>query len=223
MNGRWTNDEEWRLQNLREHVIYRFDAPSGEYCYIGLTANLDRRIAVHCSKPNGTLYSFLSRYRADPAEARRHFCIIDQATGLRQAEEQESAHILDALLESCDPARPFPRNRMTHQIDPENFGKIVAIAEHARTAQGLIQESRRVDEINRRLERDLQTARRRLDGEMAGLRQQHEEEKRRLMRLVDTETASRKRIEGKKHVYQTLCAFLLLVLGVLAVLRFGSG
>ena len=124
MNGRWTNDEEWRLQNLREHVIYRFDAPSGEYCYIGLTANLDRRIAAHCSKPNGTLYSFLSRYRADPAEARRHFCIIDQRPGSVRLRSRKAR----TFWTHC--WNPVTRPAQPDDASPENFGKIVAIAEH---------------------------------------------------------------------------------------------
>ena len=213
MNARWKNDEERRIEDHREFVIYRFEHPAGAYCYIGLTANLDRRIALHCSELDGPLYSFLSRYKSDPGEARRHFRIIDRADGFRVAEEKESVQILSAFLEACDPSRPLPRNRRTHQIGPESFGKIVALAEHARAAHGIHENSQRVDETERRLKH--------CRVEKARLELQYKNENGRLTRLVDTEAASRKHAEGQRQTYQIICA--LLVSGLIALLAFGPG
>ena len=205
MKARWENDEERRLEDHREHVVYCFEHPAGVYCYIGLTANLDERIIAHCSKPNQPMFNFLASYRDNPARARQFFRVVDKASSFKEAEEKETAHIMSAFLESCDPAWPVPRNKKTHQIGPESFEKIAAIAEHARAAQGIFEDSKR------------------FDGEKKRLNKLYDEEKRRLTRLVDTEIASRKRIEREKQMYQTLCILCLLVFGALAILAFGAG
>lgn len=213
MSECWRNDDERRFEDEREHLIYRFDHPAGAYCYIGLTADYEERIRRHCLEPDGQLYDFLSRYRASPGEAQQHFRVIDRAMGFRQAEERETAHILSALLASCDPGEAVPRNRKTHQIDVESFAKIVTIAERARAAQGIHESSRRADETERHL--------RQCRAEMTRLKIHYADESERLKLLVDSETASRKRAEGEKQVYQVLC--ILLVLGVLAALAFRVG
>lgn len=161
MSRPWTNDEERRLYDHREHVVYRFDHPGGAYCYIGLTANLDQRIAHHCSEPGGQLYNFLSRYKANSVEARQYFRVVDEADGYKQAEEKETGKILTAFLEACDdPGKPFPRNKKSHEIGPDNFQRIRVIAERAHATHGIIMESKRIDEKNRSLERDINRVRR---------------------------------------------------------------
>lgn len=151
MVARWTNDEERRRSDHREHKVYRFDHPDGVYCYIGLTADLGQRIIDHCTRPDGPIYDFLSRYQTNPGDARKHFQILDRVAGFGRAEEKETEHILDALLESCDHTRPVPRNKKTHQIAPESFRKIATIAEYARAAQGIHENSRRADDAENRL------------------------------------------------------------------------
>ena len=101
----------------------------------------------HCTGPDEPLYDFLSRHCDNPGDARRHFQIIDRATGLRQAERLESAHILSALLAFCERAGPLPRNRRTAQIDAETFARLLALAQHARLTPG--------PEARRRLEREI--------------------------------------------------------------------
>ena len=161
MNARWENDEERRLEDHREHVVYCFEHPAGVYCYIGLTANLDQRIAYHCSEPGGQLYNFLSRYKANPVEAHQYFRVVDEADGYKQAEEKETGKILTAFLEACDdPGKPFPRNKKSHEIGPDNFQRIRVIAERAHATHGIIMESKRIDEKNRSLERDINRVRR---------------------------------------------------------------
>ena len=204
MNRRWTNDGEGRLHDYREHFIYRIDLPGRTSCYIGLTANLEERINSHCSNPKEPMHNYLAKYRDNPSQARQFFRVVDGATGFKEAEEKETAHIMSAFLESCDPAWPVPRNKKTHQIGPESFEKIAAIAERARAAQGIFEDSKR------------------FDGEKKRLNKLYDEEKRRLTRLVDTEIASRKRIEREKQMYQTLCILCLLVFGALAILAFGA-
>ncbi|MCY3944776.1 MAG: GIY-YIG nuclease family protein [Anaerolineaceae bacterium] len=179
--GTWTKEERRRIEDHRPHSIYRFDHPAGVYCYIGLTADLEERIRRHCLEPDGQLYDFLSRYRSSPGDAQQHFRVIDRAMGFRQAEERETAHILSALLEACDAGGPVPRNKRTHQIDPDSFGKIAAIAVRARAAQGIVEDSRRADEA------------------MKQCRAENEQ----LLRL-------RERAERKTNLYQVLCVLLLL-------------
>ena len=66
MTRQLTREEERRLWDQRPHDIYRFDDPNGAYCYIGLTTNLDERIAYHCSDAKEPLFRFLSQYRENP-------------------------------------------------------------------------------------------------------------------------------------------------------------
>ncbi len=179
--GTWTNEERRRIEDHRPHSIYRFDHPAGAYCYIGLTADLEERTRRHCLEPDGPLYDFLSHYRASPGEAQQHFRVIDRAMGFRQAEERETAHILSAMLEACDAGSPVPRNKRTHQIDSDSFGKIASIVGHARAAQGIAEDSRRADEA------------------MKQFRAENEQ----LLRL-------RQQAERKTSLYQVLCVLLLL-------------
>ncbi len=158
MTRQLTREEERRLWDDRLHSIYRFDPPNGKYCYIGLTNNMDERISYHCSNPEGPLFSFLSQYRENPAQARQHFQVIDRAIGFKQAEEKETATILSAFLAACeDPAKPLPRNKKSHEIGQDNFKKIVAIAERARLTHGIIAENKRMEAENKQLMRKLST------------------------------------------------------------------
>lgn len=214
MNARWENDEERRLEDHREHVVYCFEHPAGVYCYIVLTANLDERIIAHCSKPNQPMFNFLASYRDNPARARQFFRVVDKASSFKEAEEKETALILSAFLEACDdPGKPMPRNRMTHEIGPESFRKIAALAERARAAHGIHEDSRRVDETERCLKQ--------CRVEKTRLELHYKDENGRLTRQVDTEAASRRRAEGGRQMYQILC--VLLVAGLVALLAFRAG
>ncbi len=124
MTRQLTREEERRLWDDRLHSIYRFDPPGGEYCYIGLTSNLEERIAQHCSDAKGPLFRFLSQYRENPTQAHPYFRVIDRANGFQQAEQKETAKILSAFLAaSGDPDKPLPRNKKSHEIGQDNFKK----------------------------------------------------------------------------------------------------
>ncbi len=158
MTKQLTREEGRRLYDQRPHDIYRFDDPNGAYCYIGLTTNLDERIAYHCSDAKEPLFRFLSQYRENPAQARQYFRVIDRANGFQQAEQKETAKILSAFVAASeDPDKPLPRNKKSHEIGQDNFKKIVAIAERARLTHGIIAENKRMEAENKQLMYKLDT------------------------------------------------------------------
>ena len=204
MTRQLTREEEQRLWDQRPHDIYRFDPPNGAFCYIGLTSNLDKRIAHHCSNVDGPLFKFLSQYRENPAQARQYFRVIDRANGFKQAEQKETAKILSAFLEAAEnPGKPFPRNKMSHEIGPDSFQKITAIAERARLTHGMIADNKRLEAENERLEVEFKQLMEKLDAEIQAREQlgrkldAEVQTREQLGRKLDTEIQSRERL-GRK-------------------------
>ena len=152
MTKQLTREEELRLWDQQPYDIYRFDDPNGAFCYIGLTTNLNERIAYHCSNAKGPLFGYLSKFRDDPAKAHQYFCVIEEANGYLQAEQKETEKILSAFLAASeDPSKPLPRNKKSHEIGPDSFQKITAITERARLTHGIMAESKRMEEENKQL------------------------------------------------------------------------
>lgn len=107
-----------RFQDHRTHLIYRFVSPDSQYCYIGVTANLDKRIAGHCEK--GPLSVYLAGL--DLAQARLCFEVIDTAGSFGRAEEKESAYIKASFFDAqFDLDMPLPLNKRTHDVSTDDF------------------------------------------------------------------------------------------------------
>ncbi len=107
-----------RLQDHRTHLIYQFISPDSQYCYIGVTANLRRRIVGHCE--DGPLSVHLAGLDLEQA----HLCfeVIDFAGSFGRAEEKESAYIKAAFFDAqFDLDKPRPLNKRTHDVNPDDF------------------------------------------------------------------------------------------------------
>ena len=153
------NRERKRLTNQQHHIIYQFTSPSGEHCYIGITAkSLEQRIAEHCNDEESALFIHLTEFRGRPSLARKYFEEIGIAYGYRLAEEAESKLIMEALLfASLDGSKPVPINRMTHEIHPYNFAiQKKTFLQSRQQSVYLLEEARRLNAKNAKAQERLE-------------------------------------------------------------------
>lgn len=132
MSRNWRDIEDYderhaarRQQDPRPHVIYRFESPDRKVCYIGVTANYDERIRSHCEDKNRSLYLYLEKYTLE--QAKEFFKPIDtEARGFAKAETRESELIKVAFFDAfVDIEKPWPLNLRTHDMDVDEFRKII--------------------------------------------------------------------------------------------------
>ena len=91
------------------------------------------RVAGHCEDATSAIYDLLADYADRPEQAVQFFKEIDTAEGYKRAEERESALIKSAFFDAqFDGNKPWPRNKITHDIDKEILEKMANIARKER-------------------------------------------------------------------------------------------
>lgn len=106
------------------HTIYRFDSADGKYCYIGVTADLNKRISRHRTSRNRPLFRFLQNCTQE--QAREFFTEITEVRGRPEAEKWETELIKAAFMDAlANIVKPWPLNERTHDMDAEEFRRII--------------------------------------------------------------------------------------------------